>query len=717
MKRSIATIAMFAIAFMAYGQGVTGGLAPKGDINLQSGKQYKINGAALSAPDVGAEPSITAGTSSQYWKGDKTWGEPVSDTPRNNGGISAWSNSDKAPCETSIESALQDTAVRLADRASGLTYDSNGKLVTAYAAYDTYTVFLTDFDESLFYVYDKTGRHACQKSTSTITDSYYKFGSNSLNVLDGYVTMADSDDWHFGTSDFTVEFWFYIGSQPSIQRYFLQQGTDSNVGWELGHDGTNLYFKYSYDGSTVNTLSAAQSITTSAWHNVMVSRSSGTLKLFYDGVAKADASAAGSFFNSTAALTINVYGYSFYGLMDEIRISKSVARQTADYTVATSAYALMQDYRLSALAYTSNYGLQVPNNVDIASGKTYNIDGSPHTHSYVPLITSTDNAIARFDGTTGALQNSGVIVDDSNNVGIGTTSPSAKLDICDSQAANVGMRVYHNSVSQAANYFPFLQFDHTPMGQSYINSVFIRQANSPTGGNVPSLKISTKYSSDSEIDRLFLDGHTGYFGIGTTSPSYLTHIKGATPTLCIDNSSASSSGVNTLLFTGLDGNSNQRDVVKIIGEQAGNGGYGQLRVQTAFNNTLYDRVTVTKDGNVGIGTTSPTPTTSGSLDVHGYTCLGDGAPAIKIKKLTGTTASSEGTATSIAHGITASKIISISGLVFYAASTAVPPGYTNTAGYEYYISATSSNIDVENHATNSENILSKALTITIIYEE
>ena len=39
---------------------------------------------------------------------------------------------------------------------------------------------------------------------------------------------------------------------------------------------------------------------------------------------------------------------------------------------------------------------------------------------------ATDNAIARFDGTTGKLvQNSGVVIDDSGNVGIGTTTPNA----------------------------------------------------------------------------------------------------------------------------------------------------------------------------------------------------------------------------------------------------------------------------------------------------
>lgn len=43
------------------------------------------------------------------------------------------------------------------------------------------------------------------------------------------------------------------------------------------------------------------------------------------------------------------------------------------------------------------------------------------TDEKIQKVTSTDNAVVRYDGTTGAVQNSGVTVDDSNNVGIATT--------------------------------------------------------------------------------------------------------------------------------------------------------------------------------------------------------------------------------------------------------------------------------------------------------
>ena len=47
----------------------------------------------------------------------------------------------------------------------------------------------------------------------------------------------------------------------------------------------------------------------------------------------------------------------------------------------------------------------------------------------ISRVTSTDNAVIRFDGTTGAVQNSGVIIDDNGNVGIGTSSPDCSLEV------------------------------------------------------------------------------------------------------------------------------------------------------------------------------------------------------------------------------------------------------------------------------------------------
>jgi len=102
----------------------------------------------------------------------------------------------------------------------------------------------------------------------------------------------------------------------------------------------------------------------------------------------------------------------------------------------------------------------------------------------------------------------------------------------------------------------------------------------------------------------------------------------------------------------------------------------------------------------------------------GYIKLGaTTAPAIKMKKLTGTTASTEGGTIIVAHGLTGDKIISITAKVMQATNYGLLPESVEQLGYQYHFWHDNINAILRTHTTNSENILSKPFVVTIFYEE
>ncbi len=118
-------------------------------------------------------------------------------------------------------------------------------------------------------------------------------------------------------------------------------------------------------------------------------------------------------------------------------------------------------------------------------------------------------------------------------------------------------------------------------------------------------------------------------------------------------------------------------------------------------------------------------TNSVSLTPTGYIKLGDdndiNTPAIKTKKLTGTTAATEVTSVSIAHGLSSAKILGIRVLVDALGDGGfIPEGCVGVGagfiGYQYHYNIDATNIVISN-TTNSENMLSKPIRILITYEE
>ncbi len=66
--------------------------------------------------------------------------------------------------------------------------------------------------------------------------------------------------------------------------------------------------------------------------------------------------------------------------------------------------------------------VQIDGVLNVENGGEVFIPTGTTTSKVIPRVTSTDNAIVRFDGTTGDIQNSAVTIDDSGNIGTGTQS-------------------------------------------------------------------------------------------------------------------------------------------------------------------------------------------------------------------------------------------------------------------------------------------------------
>lgn len=112
---------------------------------------------------------------------------------------------------------------------------------------------------------------------------------------------------------------------------------------------------------------------------------------------------------------------------------------------------------------------------------------------------------------------------------------------------------------------------------------------------------------------------------------------------------------------------------------------------------------------------------SGNTTLNGYTKLGNDAPAIKMKYITGTTGASQGDQLGIGSGLPSNtQIIGLSAQVQINNGTWIQPGFASTSGwngYEYYAYVYNHSIFLKNSPNNSNDILSRPFKILITYIE
>jgi len=176
-----------------------------------------------------------------------------------------------------------------------------------------------------------------------------KFGTAS-GLFDGtdYITAPDSADWNFGTGDFTIDFWIRFNSilGTNKQNFLYQQTADQeNYMYFFLESGVELGFRCMVAASLVITVEKSWTPSTNTWYHVALTRSTNSWRMFVDGIQIGTTTTdADAIADLTSVLSIGggtgvpagTVGHD--GWLDEFRISKGVARWTANFTPPAEAY-------------------------------------------------------------------------------------------------------------------------------------------------------------------------------------------------------------------------------------------------------------------------------------------------------------------------------------------------------------------------------------------
>jgi hypothetical protein len=161
-----------------------------------------------------------------------------------------------------------------------------------------------------------------------------KFGG-AAGLFDGtgdYLTLDGSSDFAFGTGDFVVDFWLRFNAiAGAIQIHYDSRpsgGSGAYVGiFSFATTGALGFF----DGTGVR-ITGTTSLSTGVWYHVALVRSSGTTRLFLDGVQEgSDFTDSNDYINGTSRPTIGTSGGSagsvvLNGWIDELRVSVGTDR-------------------------------------------------------------------------------------------------------------------------------------------------------------------------------------------------------------------------------------------------------------------------------------------------------------------------------------------------------------------------------------------------------
>jgi len=186
---------------------------------------------------------------------------------------------------------------------------------------------------------NSTNNFLVTRAGNTTQGTFSPYGGNWSNYFDGTgdYLVAPAGTAIMGTSDFTIELWVYHTAGGAWAGYYYQGEGGSGGGLNFRKNNLNQ-LSLSHD-AVVDVFTTTATVPINQWVHIALTRSSGTIKSFINGVVASTTTYATSFTGSAGTQTIGSItsgAYLLVGYISNFRVVKGTAVYTAAFTPPTT---------------------------------------------------------------------------------------------------------------------------------------------------------------------------------------------------------------------------------------------------------------------------------------------------------------------------------------------------------------------------------------------
>lgn len=227
-------------------------------------------------------------------------------------------------------------------------YARGAKITGTYepTTYDEYTKALLHFDGGRGTTFvDETGKIWTPNANAVLSSTQKGYGDSSFFCnANSLIPTPYSDDFAFGSGDFTIDFWFYPNTVSYDRHNFYGHYDDAGQYIQISMSDTNFVYFQSIGGTLFTIQTGVQSsIVANRWQHFAIVRSGTTYFGFVNGIQLSTGTYSGNVPVLTQPIVIGARKYAAVedryvnGYIDEFRVSKGIARWTTNF-IPGSAY-------------------------------------------------------------------------------------------------------------------------------------------------------------------------------------------------------------------------------------------------------------------------------------------------------------------------------------------------------------------------------------------